>query len=124
MWLFSSVILFMGCPTPPDKAQTGGAPQNAQNPPPKATSMVATQVPRKHGHVPRWSPNRVKTPPMAMHRQMAQQHRRRRRRETRDNTDPKADAENPDAIPTPDIKRAGYAVQIQEPPPQMPNQHQ
>ena len=35
MWLFSSVILFMGCPTPPDKAQTGGAPQNAQNPPPQ-----------------------------------------------------------------------------------------
>ena len=35
MWLLSSVILFMGCPTPPDKAQTGGAPQNQQTPPPQ-----------------------------------------------------------------------------------------
>ena len=81
MWLLSSVILFMGCPTPPDKAQTNNAPQNAQTHLHKAVQMGIIQVLKEtcpHKALQMVVQTPVTTPQMAMVKVLWREQARRR----------------------------------------------
>lgn len=128
MWLLSSVILFMGCPTPPDKANTNNAPQNPQNPPPQGNSNGNN--PGAQGNMPaQGSPDGSPKPSVnapggpgedANGDGAPTDEGDKSAGNNPDQPNPEADVENPDAIPTPDDQAGGVeAVQIQgEPPPQ------
>ena len=130
MWLLSSVILFMGCPTPPDKAQSGNAPQNPQNPPPQGNP--SGNQPGAQGNMPaQGSPDGSPKPSEntpggdgpTPNDEGAPTENGDQPANGTDNQPPpapEADGENAEAIPTPDGQEGGVAaVQIQgEPPPQ------
>ncbi len=127
MWLLSSVILFMGCPTPPDKAQTGSAPQNPQNPPPQGNPGGNT--PGAQGNMPaqgapdggpKPSENTAGGNGQAENGDGTPPEGDGKPSENADKSDTEAGAGNADAIPTPEDQDGGVeAVQIQgEPPPQ------
>jgi hypothetical protein len=124
MWLLSSVILFMGCPTPPDKAQTNNAPQNGQNPPPQGGPNGNN--PGAQGNVPPQGspdggPNVGNNTPPAGEGPTGENKPEGDGNQPPTGEQPpsEGDATNPDAIPTPDGQDGVEAVQIQgEPPPQ------
>ena len=128
MWLLSSVILFIGCPTPPDKAQSGNAPQNSQNPPPQGNpngNQPGTQGNMPAQGTPDGSPkpsvnapdgDELKANPEGTPTENGDQGTDG----TANQPTPEAGGENAGEIPTPDGQEGGVAaVQIQgEPPPQ------
>lgn len=125
MWLLSSVILFMGCPTPPDKAHTNNAPQNGQNPPPQGGPNGNN--PGAQGNMPpQGSPDGSPTPSNNAPTDGEGDNVENKpegdgnQPPTEEQPSAEGDAENTGAIPTPEDQEGGVeAVQIQgEPPPQ------
>lgn len=133
MWLLSSVILFMGCPTPPDKAQSNNnngpqnqpqanqAPSNNGNP---QGSPNGNNTGGEQGNVPpEGSPDGSPKPNENTPEVDAAENGERPPEQTPDGENGpggEPQGENAEAIPTPEGQAGGVeAVQIQgEPPPQ------
>ena len=122
MWLLSSIILFMGCPTPPDKAQTNNAPQNGQNTPPQGGQNGNS--PGAQGNMPPQGspdggPNQGNNTPPKADGTNADNKPESAENQPSTGEQPPGDVAKADAIPTPEDQDGVEAVQIQgEPPPQ------